>query len=144
MKTGPVIVANEFDPLLADDNLVRDPAIDHHPFGLRLDGGWGRVGATEQCGCPQNVLVLFLYLRYRLAMADDEGLTLADPKDLADAIAFALQFSGRKRAHDADEFMAKIAAERIVRHLENARYVVMKKPPIGGGGDNPGRRGFEH
>jgi hypothetical protein len=28
--------------------------------------------------------------------------------------------------------MPKIAAERIVRHLEQARYVVMKKPPIGG------------
>jgi hypothetical protein len=28
--------------------------------------------------------------------------------------------------------MAAIAAERIVRHLERAGYVVMKKPPRGG------------
>jgi len=75
-------------------------------------------------------------------MPDDEKLTPADPHDLADAIAFALRFSGRKRVHDADAFMAKIAADRIVRHLEQARYVVMKRPPIGGHGD-PGGRGFE-
>ena len=72
-------------------------------------------------------------------MPDDNKLTPADPRDLADAIAFALKFSGRKRVHDADAFMAKIAADRIVRHLEQSRYVVMKKPPIGGS-DNPGAR----
>jgi hypothetical protein len=34
--------------------------------------------------------------------------------------------------HQADEYMAKIAAERIVRHLELARFVVMRRAPIGG------------
>jgi hypothetical protein len=62
----------------------------------------------------------------------DEKLMPADPADLADAIAFALRFSGRKRVHHADEYMAAIAAERIVRHLEHARFVVMRRPPIGG------------
>jgi hypothetical protein len=62
----------------------------------------------------------------------DEKLTPADPSDLADAIAFGLSFSGRKRGHQADEYMAKIAAERIVHHLELARFVVMRRPPIGG------------
>jgi hypothetical protein len=28
--------------------------------------------------------------------------------------------------------MARIAAERIVRHLELARFVVMRRPPISG------------
>jgi hypothetical protein len=73
-------------------------------------------------------------------MPDDEELTPADPQDLADSIAFALRFSGRKRVHDADAFMAKIAADRIVRHLETAGYVVMKKPPAVGRGGNPGAR----
>jgi hypothetical protein len=73
-------------------------------------------------------------------MPDDQKLIPADPQDLADAIAFALKFSGRKRVHDSDAFMAKIAADRIVRRLEQARYVVMKKSPIGGGGDNPAAR----
>jgi hypothetical protein len=37
--------------------------------------------------------------------------------------------------HQADEYMAQIAAERIVEHLARARFVVMKKPPeIGGAG----------
>jgi hypothetical protein len=62
----------------------------------------------------------------------DEKLTPADPADLADAIAFALRYSGRKRVHQADEYMTKIAAERIVRHLQDARFVVMRRPPIGG------------
>ncbi len=61
-----------------------------------------------------------------------EKLPPADPKDLADAVAFALQFDGRKRVHTADEYMAAIAARRIVRHLERAGFVVLKKPPTGG------------
>jgi hypothetical protein len=40
------------------------------------------------------------------AMSDD--LRPATPDDLADALAFALRFDGRKRKHDAGEFMAKI------------------------------------
>jgi hypothetical protein len=60
----------------------------------------------------------------------DDKLTPADPADLA--IAFALRYSGRKRVHSADEYMAKIAAERIVRYLEHARFVVMRRPPISG------------
>jgi hypothetical protein len=62
----------------------------------------------------------------------DEKLTPADPADLADAIAFALRYSGRKRVHHADEYMATIAAEGIVRHLQDARFVVMRRPPISG------------
>ena len=71
----------------------------------------------------------------------DDKLTAADPKDLADAVAFALRFEGRKRVHNADEYMAAIAAERVVRHLERAGFVVMKRPPqIGGAAVG---RGFE-
>jgi hypothetical protein len=66
-------------------------------------------------------------------MLDPDKLTPADPKDLADTVAFALRFEGRKRVHQADEYMAAIAAERIVRHLERAGFVVLKKPPLGGG-----------
>jgi hypothetical protein len=43
-----------------------------------------------------------------------------------------LRYRGGKRVHQADEYMAQIAAERIVEHLARARFVVMKKPPIGG------------
>jgi hypothetical protein len=51
----------------------------------------------------------------------------------ADALAFALRYSGRKRTHDAGEMMAAIVAKRLVEHLERSGFVVMKKPPIGGG-----------
>jgi hypothetical protein len=73
----------------------------------------------------------------------NDKLTPADPNDLVDAIAFALIFSGRKRVHDSDSFTAKIAGNRIRRHLEDAGYIVMKKPPAVGGGDNHGRGGFQ-
>jgi hypothetical protein len=34
--------------------------------------------------------------------------------------------------------MASIVAQRIVRHLENCGFVVMKRPPIGGSApENP-------
>jgi hypothetical protein len=57
-------------------------------------------------------------------------LTAADPRDLAGSVALALRFfEGRKRNHDADAFRANIAAERVVRHLARAGFVVMKKPP---------------
>ena len=56
-----------------------------------------------------------------------QRLTPADPRDLADALAFALRFQGRKRVHNADEIMAEIVAKRLVEHLERAGFVVMKR-----------------
>jgi hypothetical protein len=61
-----------------------------------------------------------------------DGLTPATPGDLADALAFALRFDGRRRKHDAAEMMAQIVAKRLVEHLERSGFVVLKKPPIGG------------
>src|SRR5271165_1543005 len=57
------------------------------------------------------------------------GLTPADPTDLANVLAYALRFQGRKRVHNADEIMAEIVAKRLVDHLERAGFVMMKKPP---------------
>jgi hypothetical protein len=65
-------------------------------------------------------------------MPDAQGrLAPATPEDLADALAFALRFDGRKRKHDATEIMARIVATRLVEHLEQSCFVVMKRPPIG-------------
>ncbi len=61
-----------------------------------------------------------------------ERFTIAAPEDLADALAFALRFDGRKRKHDAAEIMSRIVAKRLVGHLERSGFVVMRKPPIGG------------
>jgi hypothetical protein len=76
-------------------------------------------------------------------MPDADHLTPADPKDLAEALSFALRNSGRKRVHDAAEMMAGIVAKRVVEHLERSGFVVMKKPPIVGAaaiGRGSGRR----
>jgi hypothetical protein len=44
-----------------------------------------------------------------------DRLTPAAPDDLADALAFALRFDGRKRKHDAGEFMARIVRSAVTR-----------------------------
>jgi len=70
-----------------------------------------------------------------------EPLTPADPDDLANALAFALRFHGRKRTHNANEIMSEIVARRLVEHLERAGFVVMKWPADVGGAALG--RGFE-
>ena len=76
---------------------------------------------------------MFSSPRYGRRMTDaPDRLTPAAPEDLADALAFALRFDGRKRKHDAGEFMAAIVAKRLVDHLERAGFVVMKRPPAVG------------
>jgi len=70
---------------------------------------------------------------YAAAMPDaPERLSPAAADDVADALAFALRFSGRKRVHNADELMSATVAKRLVEHLERSGFVVMKRAPIGG------------
>jgi hypothetical protein len=65
-------------------------------------------------------------------MTPDEPLMPAKAEDIADTLAFALRYSGRKRVHDSAEIMAAIVAKRLVEHLERSGFVVMRKPPIAG------------
>jgi hypothetical protein len=58
------------------------------------------------------------------------NLRPATPEEIAESLAFALQYEGRKRVHQADATVAQIAAQRLVRHLERSGFVVMKKPPL--------------
>jgi len=62
-------------------------------------------------------------------MSDTPALRPATPDELAETLAFALRYDGRKRVHHADSMMARIAADRLVRHLERSGFVVMKRPP---------------
>jgi hypothetical protein len=62
----------------------------------------------------------------------EPDLRPATPDDLADALAFALGYSGRKQVRDSGEIMARIVADRLVEHLERSGYVIMKKPPAMG------------
>lgn len=58
-------------------------------------------------------------------------LRTATPDELAETLAFALQYDGRRRVHHAEDMMARITADRLVAHLEAAGFVVMRKPPAG-------------
>jgi hypothetical protein len=42
---------------------------------------------------------------------DRDALSPAAVEDIADALAFALRFHGRKRVHNADEIMSEIVAK---------------------------------
>jgi hypothetical protein len=77
-------------------------------------------------------------------MTDDDRLTPADASDIAESVAFALLFSGKKRVHDSDRMMASISAQQIVRHLEKCGFVLMKRPPIGGSAPRNPPPGWPH
>lgn len=59
---------------------------------------------------------------------DPQPLRPATPEEIAESLSFALRYEGRKRVHHADEAMARITAERLVRHLERSGYVLMRRP----------------
>jgi hypothetical protein len=65
---------------------------------------------------------------------DADKLTPADPSDLAQALAFALRFQGRKRVHNADEIMSQIVANRLVQQEgfernSGGRSPFIRRPP---------------
>jgi hypothetical protein len=62
-------------------------------------------------------------------MTDLAPLRPATPDEIAQSLAFALRYNGRKRVHDADDVMTRITTERLVRHLEMSGFVIMKAPP---------------
>jgi hypothetical protein len=73
---------------------------------------------------------MFASLSYKHPMnAELEILTPAAPQEIAETIAFALRYSGRKRVNDSSEMMAAIVAKRLVEHLQRSGFVVMKRPP---------------
>ena len=65
-------------------------------------------------------------------MSDADRLTPADPKDLADALAFALRYSWRKRVNDAVKWRRSWPSA-LWSTFERSGLVVMKKPTIGCG-----------
>ena len=64
-------------------------------------------------------------------MAQDDDLTPATREDLIATLSFGLQFTGRKRTHHVDSFMARVAAEHLVDHPARSGFVVSKRPPGG-------------
>ena len=62
-------------------------------------------------------------------MTNPAQLHPADPADVADALAYALRYDGKRRVYHADDAMARITAERLIRHLERAGFVLMRSEP---------------
>lgn len=63
-------------------------------------------------------------------MTSDPPLRPATAQELEETLSHALRFSGRKRTHTGDEFMANLTAQRLIEHLERSGYVVMKRPVV--------------
>ena len=55
-------------------------------------------------------------------------LRSATAEEIAETLSFALRYDGRRRVHHADDAMARITAERLVRHLERSGFVLMRRP----------------
>lgn len=60
-------------------------------------------------------------------MSRNPPLSPATPDDVQQALAFALRFYGRTRAHDGEEVVAAVVARRLLEHLELSGFVVMRK-----------------
>lgn len=61
-------------------------------------------------------------------MEKPRALHAATSDEVAGAASFALCYQGRKCVHHADEMSARIAADRLVQHLDASGFVVMRKP----------------
>jgi len=59
-------------------------------------------------------------------VSDDERLALhpATVQEIKENLSFGLLYEGRKRAHHADNVMAEITVDRLVRHLERPGYLI--------------------
>ena len=71
---------------------------------------------------------MFESARYHKGMTETPSLHPATAEEIAAALSFALRYDGRKRVHHADDAMARITADRLVRHLERSGFVLMKRP----------------
>jgi hypothetical protein len=61
-------------------------------------------------------------------MPDADQLTPADPREVVIALSLGLTAKPPLAQYQAAEVMAKIVAERLVAHLEQSGFVVMRKP----------------
>jgi hypothetical protein len=92
------------------------------------------IGSARACRKTSgNLLRLQQAPRKPPARAQDAVAALRRERDdlakVADALAYALRYDGNRRAHYADEVMARITAEHLIRHLAQAGFVLMRAPP---------------
>ncbi len=56
------------------------------------------------------------------------SLREATTEEIVESLSFALRYEGRKRVNHADDVMARITADRLVRHLAESGFVLMRRP----------------
>ena len=59
---------------------------------------------------------------------DAPPLRPASQEEIEQSLSFALRYDGRRRVRHANDAMARITAERLVRHLQDSGTVLMKRP----------------
>jgi hypothetical protein len=103
-RLSRALAFNSFQPLdgyrFADRVVTRRPPAAHLAPPHRIDHPIAQILRTRLC---------HLLLASAQPAVESKSLTPADPRDLAEAIAFALRYRGEKRVHQADEYMAQIA-----------------------------------
>ena len=62
-------------------------------------------------------------------MPNAGALRPADPIEAAGALAYALRYDGKRRVYHTDDAMVRITAEWLIRHLEQAGFVLMRAAP---------------
>ncbi|PPQ28564.1 hypothetical protein [Rhodopila globiformis] len=62
-------------------------------------------------------------------MTNAPPLRPADSTEVADALSHALRYEGTRRVHHVDDAMARMTAERLIRHLAHAGFVLMREAP---------------
>ncbi len=60
-------------------------------------------------------------------MTDKPELVQLTAEDIQRTLAFALCFDGRRRFRRAEDLMAMITAEHLVKHMELSGMVVLRK-----------------
>jgi hypothetical protein len=62
---------------------------------------------------------------------DTPPLLAATPDEIAETLAYAIKHDERGRPiRTSDGFLSRIAAEHLVKMLDRAGFVMMKKPPL--------------
>ena len=62
-------------------------------------------------------------------MSYEAQLRPAEPADVTDTLAHALLYDGKRRVYHADDVMARITAEHLIRHLERSGFVLIRSEP---------------
>lgn len=60
---------------------------------------------------------------------DPTQLRPATDEEILFSLAHGLRYDGKRPIHYADDHMTRIAVAHLLKHLKQAGYVLMKKPP---------------